>query len=194
MNKEGLILGHSNLSLNNTGLQQARSVALSLQVERPFAIYSSPLARAMETAQIISQINKIPVVPLEGLMEMNAGSLEGLTSQEARQLYPDVMKKWDEDSGSTNMPNGESLSQVQNRAWVAVQRMLDTDAGGKAAVVTHNFVILTVVCKVLGLPLSSFRRFRIGLGSLTTLEIDNNGATIISLNESRHLYHPIEGD
>ena len=194
MNKKGLILGHRNLSLNERGAEQARQIAEAFRGREPFILYSSPLARAMETAQAISRAAEAPIAALDTLKEMDAGSLEGLTGPQARTLYPDVMSRWTEDPGSTRMPGGESLGEVQARSWAAVQEMLAWVGEGNVVAVTHNFVISSIVCKILDAHLSTFRSFRLDLGSITRLVIGNDHAVVVSLNDSHHLDNPPGGD
>ena len=194
MNSDGRIQGHHGVSLNEKGVRQAQHMANALQKERPFTLYSSPIARTLETAQAISQVDEVPIIKLDGLKEVHAGDLEGLTGQEMRQRYPEFMRSWSQDPGSTQMPGGESLAQLQARAWDAVMTMLDSNPQGKAVAVTHNFTILTILCKVLDLPLASFRRFRQDLGSMTILEMDSGSATIVSLNDRCHLSDLTERD
>ncbi len=187
MNKDGLILGLNGPSLNSTGITQARRVALALSPERPFVLYSSPITRAIETAQAISQVNDVPIITLSELGEMDAGKLEGLSGEEARRLYPDVMGRWAKDPSTVVMPGGESLLMVQQRAWKAVQKMSECRQSEKAVAVTHNFVILSILCKTLSLPLGSFRRFKLDLGAITTIDVDGENAAIISVNQRCHL-------
>lgn len=187
MNRDGRIQGHHDLSLNETGLRQADQVARTLLKEAPFTLYSSPLARALETAQVISKAIGAPVAQLDGLKEVDAGNLEGLTGQEMRQRFPEFMRAWHQDAGSAQMPGGESLAQLQVRAWDAIIAILQDNTDGKAVAVTHNFTILTIICKVLGLPLASFRRLKVDLGSLTTLEMTGSEAFVVSLNDRCHL-------
>jgi broad specificity phosphatase PhoE len=81
--------------LSEEGREQARLAGKALARERFDAIYSSPLARALETAEIIAREMGFrgPVVPLEGLMERRGGSLEGTTHAEREARNPEFTKK-----------------------------------------------------------------------------------------------------
>ena len=85
------------------------------------------------------------------------------------------------------MPGGESLAEVQRRAWSAVEHLLARNAGGTVVAVTHNFTIQTIVCRVLGIPLRNFRRLRQEVGSITRLELTASSMAVLSLNETAHL-------
>ena len=86
------------------------------------------------------------------------------------------------------MPNGETLAQLQERAWQVVLEIEEAHVGVPGIiVVSHNFTIRTIVCAVLGIPLLNFHRMSLGLGSLTTFESDDNGRRLITYNCNSHL-------
>jgi probable phosphoglycerate mutase len=128
---------------------------------------------------------------VDGLQEMNLGLIDGLTGVELKEQFPELYRQWRDDPSRVAMPGGESLAELQERAWRAVEDIRDTEieAGvdGLAAVVCHNFAIITVMCRLLGMPLSNFHRIRIALGSLNTIEWDERGWRLVGLNEVYHL-------
>ena len=85
------------------------------------------------------------------------------------------------------MPGGETLREVQERAWAAIERMREAHPDGEVVAVTHNFVIATVVCRALDLPLPDSGGCGIGLASRTVIDMREGGATLISLNDDAHL-------
>jgi broad specificity phosphatase PhoE len=189
-NKGQLTLGRADVPLNARGLLQARSVAAS--VARPPAdIYSSPLARCLETANLIGASANVSVTVDPGLIEMDVGEMEHLSREELRERYPDFLREWLAAPGEARMPGGETLAEVQERAWAAVERMQVGHPEGEVIAVTHNFVILTIACHVLNLPLSDFRRLRTTLAGITTVqlsaEMSSGTPTLISWNDTGHL-------
>ena len=86
-------------------------------------------------------------------------------------------------------PGGETLREVQDRAWPALERIAATHAAADDAVVavTHSFVISTSVCRAIGLPLANFRRVRAQVGSKTAIEIGEHGSALLALNDRSHL-------
>lgn len=186
-NKEGRILGLSDVPLTPIGRAQADAVARVLREDMPFKLYTSPVGRASETARTISVSLAVPLASLDGLSEADAGELEGLTGQEMRRRYPEFARRWDEDSGTAQMPGGESLSEVQGRAWSAVCGLLADHPDETVVAVSHNFTIQTIVCKVLGIPLHNFRRLRQDLGSITRIALTDSRETVEALNQTSHL-------
>ena len=186
-NREGRNQGQNPTSLNKNGLQQAQSLAEAMGGLRVTAIYSSPLNRATQTAETIGGALGLPVIPKKGLMEMNLGSVDGLTSDEMQRDFPELVDQWRKDPSGAQMPRGETLEDVQTRAWQAIEDIRREIPEGCAIAVTHNFVIGVIVLRTLGLPLSAFQRIRVQLGSISALEHTRGRWTLLSLNETLHL-------
>ncbi len=185
-NRERRNQGRTPTELNEEGTRQANNLAQALRNFQLQALYSSPLPRAMQTAETIGHTLSLPVVPINGLMEMDLGRLDGLTNEETQHEFPDLLDQWRNDPSAVQMPGGESLRQVQQRAWQAIEEIRQQFPDGLAAAVTHNFVIGVTVLRVLGLPLSQFQRLRIELGSLTVLAHRRDEWRLLSLNETLH--------
>jgi broad specificity phosphatase PhoE len=187
LNRDGRILGLTDASLNATGRAQARAVATPLAAELPFQMYSSPLVRAVETAQIVTDALEVTATPNSGLQEADAGDLDGLKASETRERFPEFTSRWDRDAATARMPGGESLLQVQQRSWSAVTRLADAHPDETTVAVTHNFVIRAIVCKALGIELRNFRRLRNDLGSITRLDLTQSHGVLLSMNDTSHL-------
>lgn len=186
-NRLGRIQGVSEASLNERGLDQAAAAARVLDVEKPFALYVSPLRRAVQTADAIASRTEIGAIIEHGLIEMDVGEFEGLTGRQLWERFPDVMRSWDEDAFNTVMPGGESLSNVSERAWDTVARLADLHADETVVAVTHNFTIQMILCTALGMPPNNFRRLRVDLGSITRLNVTSERTVQVSVNETGHL-------
>jgi len=85
------------------------------------------------------------------------------------------------------MPGGESLAEVQQRAWSIIQRLIGRHSDRVIVVVSHYFVILTIICSVLNLPLSQIGRLRLGVGSISTITFDGEVPRLLLFNDSCHL-------
>ena len=187
-NKLGKFLGQLDIGLNPRGQAQARETAVAMTDWGHTEVYASPLARTMQVAQNISKLDDVPVVPVEGVKELDLGDVEGVTGEEMRSLWPAVYAAWRENPATVVMPNGESLSQLQDRTWAA---WLELEAAhsenDSLVVVSHNFAIRTLVAKLLGMPLSNFHRMVLGLGSICIIESDQRGHRLVSYNSTCHL-------
>lgn len=186
-NRGQLTLGRFDAPLNERGRAEAAALAASFR-SPPDAIYASPLSRAMETAELIGVQTGVPVISEPDLVEMDVGEMEHLTGAELRERYPDFLRLWlSAEAGDARMPGGETLREVQERAWRAVERARQACPDGVVVAVTHNFVILTLVCRAIGLPLGQFRRIRHGLAARTVLDMGEDGGTLLELNDRSHI-------
>jgi broad specificity phosphatase PhoE len=193
-NRKQLTLGRFDAPLNERGRAQAEAVAGAFDAA-PDVIYASPLSRALEMAKAIGTRSGASVVIEADLIEMDAGDMEHLTSGELRERHPEFLRAWlSRDVAEARMPGGETLREVQERAWALVERWRGERAEGDVVAVTHNFVIRTLVCRALGLPLAEFRRLRHGLAARTVLEIGEDGGALLLLNDQSHLIAAGLGD
>lgn len=186
-NAEGRFQGQSDTGLTDLGLQQARCAASALASHDIAAVYSSPLPRALSTAQEIANPHSLGVTPLDGLKEIHLGELEGITGPVMRENYPEVFHTWNNNPSRVSFPGGESLRQLQRRAWRAAQHIESAHPEGTVVAVSHNFAINAIVSRFLGLPLSRFHRIRVDLGSFTVLDIGERYRHLLHFNDRCHL-------
>jgi broad specificity phosphatase PhoE len=171
--------------LNDTGLRQAHQLALSLKDHEIHQIYSSPLRRAYQTAEAINQFHDVPINRRSGLMEMDVGDFEGLSFQELRVNEKDFLQRWIADPAMTKMPNGESIIELQERAWNAIEDIIIQ--AENALVVSHNFTIAAILCKIKCVDLSQFRNFCVETASKTIVQFTNGVGKIGLFNDRSHL-------
>jgi broad specificity phosphatase PhoE len=184
-NKEGRVQGVSDIGLSEVGLRQAQSLSLSLKNHPIHSIYASPLIRAQTTAQIINQHHHAPIYFASELMEMDQGDFEGLTFQELMACEKEFVQRWIKDPATVAMPNGESFSELQHRAWSVIANIIDK--AENAMVVSHNFTIAAVLCKIKNISLSQFREVCVGTASKTVVSFRNGSASIDVMNDRTHL-------
>ena len=187
-NNSGKFQGQVDVSLNNTGIAQARATARLALTWDLTALYSSPSSRTLEVSSYISQLTGIQIKTDPRLMELNLGLLEGITGQDMRDDWSDLWNNWRKDPSSVTMPEGESLFDLQERAWAAFvdihNNHYQTDT---VAIVSHNFTIRCICTKLLEIPMSNYHCLSLDLGSITTLE--NTGLTwkLLTYNSVSHL-------
>jgi len=188
-NRDGLGLGLQDVPLTEKGRHQADALAEALAGAKIDAIYSSPLRRALDTAQVIASRHGLEVVVDEGLTEMDVGDLDGLTFEEMRGRYPEFLSRWlGEEAGTLRMPGGrESLQEVQDRAREAVRRIAGRHGRETVVAVTHNFTIHALLCDALNMSICDFRRLRHDLAAISTLDVRDGRAVVVHLNDRCHL-------
>jgi len=187
-NKQRRIQGcRSDTRLSPNGLEQADRLAAVLRRERIDVIYSSPMKRASETAQIIAEACKLPVNVFNELREIDAGELDGLFERELTGPYETAWKEFRNGNASTPLPGGESLQDLQKRTSWAVDRMLEKHIDGTVLVVAHLLANLVIVCQVLGINLTLIARLKQAPASITILELTTQGNSLLLLNDTCHL-------
>jgi broad specificity phosphatase PhoE len=184
-----LALGRQDVPLNERGLAQAQAIArVYSEGSSIAAVYASPLQRTLATATPLAQALDLSVQTDPALIEMDIGELEDLSFADVRERYPDFVRRWlSNECADACMPGGESLRQVQERAWAALDSIRGRHAEETVAAVTHNFVILMTLCRVLHLPIERFRGLRHDLGAVSVLELTPERETVLTLNDRCHL-------
>jgi probable phosphoglycerate mutase len=134
-NADGRLQGHTDRPLNDYGRSQARRLADELAGERLDGLYSSDLARARETAEIVGARLHLPVVLDPDLREKDWGSWEGLTPLE-REAVAYV---------------GESTAAHRERILASLRRIAAQNAGGRILVVTHGGSVRRVQAAATGI-------------------------------------------
>ena len=190
-NRTGRCQGVADIELNNIGRRQVREVAESLKNHDIAAVYSSDLRRALETAREIARHHNISVSIDEDLREMNQGELEGLMFSEIRERYAHVLKEWRESPETLKLPHGESLLEVQQRAWKVFEKVHRRHAGQTVVAVSHNLTITSLLCKITGVGLKGFRNFNLQAASKNIIVSKNGNIEVDVLNDISHL-SPVE--
>ena len=196
-NLQGRCQGSTDLDLNERGKQQARDVAAYLSSERIDAVYSSDLKRALHTAEIVRQSHGLKVTVDSDFRELNHGAFEGLTFSDIRASYPDFLMKWRSEPAQLIIPGGERLVDVEERAWKGIERIVQVHSMNETVVVvSHNFPILAILCRITGTPLNDYRSFRVEPCGLTQISHDQregwqmlqmNGTGFADLGDPRKL-------
>ena len=140
-NRQRRMQGTMPVPLNAHGRQQAAALAYFLQGAAIDALYTSPILRARETAQIIGKALKLPLREDFRLREIEFGIFEGLTYDEASERYPDAAKAWGAGNFAYKVPDGESRGDVQMRMRAAWDDIIEQTDLQTVAVVTHGTAI-----------------------------------------------------
>ena len=188
--------GDSDIKLNDTGLEQARKLATFLKNENIVAIVSSPLQRATATAEAIASHHQLPVEVAQGLREIRVGELEGMSVSNLSTTFSQFLMQWWRDGGAMRLPNGETLVEVQQRAWNVIEGLLErprpvganSGPGEETTVVivSHYFVTLVIILKALDLPLDCFTKFKVDPGGVSILEIQDYGPRLLTFNDTSY--------
>ena len=185
--------GDSDIELNETGLEQAGRLAAFLQSEPIATILCSPLQRAVSTAGIIANHHQLPIEIDERLRELKVGDLEGMSYSSLTTTFSQFLMQWWQDGGAVKLPNGESIVELQQRAWGAIENLLEKQKAPAAenrdttaVVVSHYFVTLVIILRALDLPVNCFTKFRLDLGGVSILEFRDTGTRLLTFNNTSY--------
>lgn len=137
--------GWSNHPLTEEGIRQAEILAEDVSSLTVGAIYSSDLCRAMQTAQLLADKLRLPVLPLPQFREVNNGDLAGMKNSLALERYPGLF--WNQLDWEKCYPNGESPKQFYERirtAWAAFSEEI-LSRNENVVLVTHSGVIHVIL-------------------------------------------------
>ena len=122
-NKEGFVLGTSDVPLTDLGKIQAEVAARRAAMFRPKAVYCSPYFRAVESANYLQILTGLSPIKIAGLREMNSGYMEGIKASRMEELYPEYMAQWRNDASTTRPPgaNRTKSPPVYAMAWIGIK-------------------------------------------------------------------------
>ncbi len=172
----------SGVSLGSKGEAVAVRTAELLTKVRFAAVYTSPIERTLETAEIIANQHGLAPTIEKGVIEIDFGRWAGRTLKSLRQtrLWTEVQSV----PSRVTFPGGESFTDAQYRAVAAVARIGEQTGKGTAAIVSHSDVIKLVISHYLGQPLDLFQRLSISPASITILHLPTKGQPMISAMNS----------
>jgi len=180
--------GRADVPLNDTGLRQAEATGRRVaDMGRPVALYSSPLARAVKTAEAIGRLVNLAVEIQPGLVDIDYGEWQALTPDEARSQWPEMVETWYNTPHLATIPGGESLGEIRVRAMRAVGDLAARHAGETIVLVSHTVVNRIILMGVLGIGNERFWRIRQEPCAINVFEVGDGDYTLVSMNDTCHL-------
>ena len=179
-NRSGQIMGSRPVPLNANGMSQARELAQRLSTLPIQKLYSSPVDRARQTADIVASALQVPVTIENGLTEIGVGEWEGKFWDE---LVDDIARiNFYASPQDARPPGGETLREVQSRAVAAVQRTCLDEESGPVVLVSHADIVRAILGHYLRIDLELVRQMRIDHASLSALDLNGTLADLLFLN------------
>jgi len=186
-NKDIRFRGTTDLPLSEVGLAQAQRVAEWLRDEPIQAIYSSPLTRAVQTAQPLAELLRLPVQIRRGLISADYGEWQGHTPQEVSERWPELYRMWLQSPDRVTFPGGESLEIVLNRGVEMLDELSEKHPDETVALFSHEIVTKTLMGWVLGMELSAHWRVPQDNGCINAFAYGPSHRSLIYLNDTCHL-------
>lgn len=178
MNIENRYRGRRDIPLDAQGYQDAVDAARFLGPRGITAVYTGPLRRTIATAQIIADAAGVPDIRmLHGLINLDYGVWEGMTSDEAAMYDPIAFDLYRKSPLDAVCPNGERLNQAQDRMLEAIRLMGGRHAGESIVAISHAVMIRLVMSSILHLDGEDWR-VPLGRGSITEVIVDDGKISI----------------
>ena len=186
-NREEIFRGRTDVPLNETGMKQAELAGQYFKRMEIHAIYSSPLSRAWQTAQKISQIYQLKVELLEGIIDISFGNWEGHPHQEIRKMDSETYRQWVESPHLVKLLGGESLDDVKKRAMAALEEVIRKHPQKAVVLVSHRVVCKVLICAILGIDNSHFWQIAQDATAINLIQYKNGKYILSLMNETCHL-------
>ncbi|HHS50535.1 MAG TPA: histidine phosphatase family protein, partial [candidate division Zixibacteria bacterium] len=174
-NVENRFRGRADIPLSENGFAQVHELADELRNVPFAAIYSSPLSRALQTAEAIAMKRSLGVVSHHGFNNLDIGDWTDRPKAEIQREYPELWERWTSAPERMQIPGGETIEAVRARAFNALQSLVEAHKGEAFAVVTHRAVLKPLMSAMLGIPEPFFWKFRITTASYSVFEHGKNG-------------------
>lgn len=186
-NRESTFRGTADVPLNTAGLAQARAAGQRLRYLPVQAVISSPLSRALATAEIVARHHQLQATLEPAFADLCFGEWQGLSSREVQRRYPDLYALWRDHPEQVTFPGGDSLQAVLDRALPAVDRIL---RGNEEAVilVSHRVLLKLLICHAAGAGTAGFWRVAVDPASISVLSgTSSANLAVRAVNDICHL-------
>jgi len=179
--------GRADLDLDEVGVKQAEAAAERMANWPVSAVYSSPLKRAMHTAQVLAGRLDLEVKPLPGIIDIDFGRWQGLSPQEAAADDAGLFQKWLTSPHEVNFPGGESLEIVRNRLDETVAGLGQRHQDQTIVLVSHKVVCQAMVLYFLDVDNSHFWQIKQDVCAINLFKIEEDITRTLLLNDTCHL-------
>ena len=190
LNRQGRFCGSTDMPLNERGIAQAETLREPMSRVELDRIYSSPLERAVKTAECIRNGRDIEIITAEGLKEIHCGKWETLRRDEIEARWPGGIELWETKPDILRMDDGETFAEVQERVSRALIDIVRRERGHKIAIACHLMTIQMIMLTILQASIRDIWKVvpTATNTSITTIEIEDNGDfRVVRWSDDSHL-------
>jgi broad specificity phosphatase PhoE len=179
--------GRADIELDEVGIRQAEAAAVRIAEWQVSVVYSSPLHRALTTAEILACQFNLKAKLLPGIIDIDYGELQGLSPDEAAARYGELYSTWLNSPHQVKFPGGESLAEVRERAASAVGNLVAQHPKETIVLVSHKVVCQILILSLLGLENSHFWEITQDICAVNAFEVRGGIPSTLFLNDTCHL-------
>ncbi|MBC8276185.1 MAG: histidine phosphatase family protein [Chloroflexi bacterium] len=179
--------GRADIELDEVGMKQAEATAGRIAEWQVWAIYSSPLRRALTTAEVLARRFDLEVKSLPGIIDIDYGEWQGLSPDEAAAKDSALYSRWLKSPHKAKFPGGESLAGIRKRAASAVDTLITRHPRETIAFVSHKVVCQILILSLLGVDNSHFWQIAQDVCAVNLFEVRGGVPSALLLNDTCHL-------
>lgn len=173
--------GHIDIDITENGVQQMHRLAETLVGKEVSVVYASDLIRSVKGAEIIGKRIGASLKSFRELRERSVGCWEGLTVEEIKQRFPDEYVAWRADLLGYRPPNGECLTDVQERILPFYQQIVASHRDQTIAMLLHGGINRVILADALGMPPLNLFRIEQDYGALNIIEYYEDNRPVVKL-------------
>lgn len=183
-NRENRFRGLVDLPLNAKGIEQAHRAAARLRSLPLAAVYASPLARTMKTAESIAAPHGLVAQPRAELLDFNYGEWQGKLPSE---VDPALYALWRTEPDRVRIPGGDTLAAVRARVMGLVDALNTEHPESTIVLVSHDLIGKILLCGLIGLDNNGIQWFYQETACIHRFDADQGTYVIRAVNETAHL-------
>lgn len=186
-NKEEIFRGTEDIPLDDQGRREAACARDHLKGYAIHAALTSPLTRAVETAEIILEPHGVRAEIHQGLSDLNYGDWQGVSHEEVKRRYPELYRQWKKAPHTVAFPNGESLGAVRDRALRVAQEVVERYPDKVVLLAAHRVVNKVLIAALLGIDNSHFWEIGQDTAAINIFDYSEGSWICRLLNDTCHL-------
>lgn len=180
--------GRADLMLTEQGKSEARTVAKRISHDwRPDIIYTSPLKRCVDTGAAIASVNGVEAHILDGLNDLDYGTMQMRALDEVREKEPALMTAWSATPHLVRFPDGESLQDVAARSADVLRYLFWRHPGDTVVLVAHDSINRVMLLQLLDHALSFYWRLEQHPCCINEIDVVDGHIRIVRINEAARL-------
>jgi probable phosphoglycerate mutase len=192
-NVDSRFRGRVDIPLSKDGFAQAQELAHALCYAPFAALYSSPLSRAIQTAEAISLSQCLDIVPHPKFNNIDLGDWTDRPKSEIESEYPELWREWISSPERMSIPNAETIESVRSRSTGALDRLVSLHRGQCFGIVSHRAVLKPLIASLLFMPEPYFWKLHLNTASFTVFEhTKETGYKLLHFNLTDHLSSYVE--
>jgi broad specificity phosphatase PhoE len=180
--------GRADLELTPLGMARAAATAQRIAAAwQPCAVFTSPLRRCVSTGRPIADAGRVRSETIDGLIDLDYGSWQWKTHEEARTGSPQLFDAWRSAPQLVRFPKGESLQDLVARTSDVLRFVLEKYAGKTVVIVGHDSVNKALLLQLIDQPLSAYWRLAQDFCAINEIDIEETTIRVSRINETHHL-------